>query len=126
MKTQKIIFSIVLLVFVLSFPVMNAHAQILNQDLEKDYEKTKKELNANNTPNQNPPAEQVPPPPQTAAQAKEEETEFDGDGTEIGGAPPRENFSTLSQQDADTIIEAAKSLETENPELAKKLLDIGK
>ena len=49
-----------------------------------------------------------------------------GDGTEIGGPPPQQNFSTLSQEDAETILQAAQALEEYNPELAKKLLHIGK
>lgn len=101
--------------FVLSAPMMSANAQILNQDLQKEYEKEKKELSAA-APAQN----------QSPAKAPVSSAVSDGDGIEIGGPPPRENFSTLSQQDAGIILEAAKSLEAENPELAKKLLDIGK
>ena len=101
------------LAFLISFA--NANAQILNQDLKKQYEAEKKDLSTQ-TPAQNQASVAAPAPAATD----------DGDGIEIGGPPSRENFSSLSQQDADIILEAAKSLETENPELAKKLLDIGK
>lgn len=112
MKHKKMIVGIpsFTLAFLISFA--NANAQILNQDLEKQYEQEKKDLSSQ-TPAQN----QAPAQDPAAA---------DGDGIEIGGPPPGENFSSLSQQDAGIILEAAKSLEAENPELAKKLLDIGK
>ena len=115
MRNKNVILGISSLMFALFVPVMSSNAQILNQDLEKEYDQEKKKLSAQpQVQSQN----TTPAPAATAAN--------DGDGIEIGGPPPRENFSSLSQQDAGIILEAAKSLEVENPELAKKLLDIGK
>ncbi len=60
------------------------------------------------------------------AKKDEASDEDDGDGIEIGGPPPQEDFSTLSQEDAITVVEAAEALKQSDPELANDLLRIGK
>lgn len=91
------------LVIPMTFWIRTAFAQVMHQDLKQQYEQEQKDVSAaNQTQNQN-----------------------DDEDVEVGGPPPLDDYSTLSQQDADTILEAAKALEKENPELAKKLLDIG-
>jgi len=102
--------SIILMFFVAVFALSrNADAQVIQQDLVKEYDQEKKKLESQSQ-NQN------------QGQSQDQDQ-----GIEIGGPPPAEqDYSTLSQQDADTILEAAQALNEDNPELARKLLDIGK
>ncbi|GEM_PF-2895837 len=108
---RKIIGNLVFIFAVLTasgfFANQNIQAQIIQQDLKKQYEEEQKDLESK-APGQN--------------QNQDPNQEIDI----IGDVPPVQDYSTLSQQDADTILESAKALEDENPELAKKLLNLGK